>query len=161
MSDTMIKAALAELFRETFQGVAPGNSGTWFVQGKEAIFNSIGSLSSEEASRRVVGQPYSIGAHTVHLLYYLEHFNGHLRGENPKADWEGSWKRQEFSHVEWEEVARELQLAYAFTFDFYSGETMPEDQGQIIATIANIAHAAYHLGAIRALMPIVQAHVAP
>jgi len=154
MSD--VKKATAVLFREVFNGVAPGESGTWFVQGSEAIFNSVAELTAEEASRRVAGQPYSIGAHTVHLLYYLEHFNGHVRGDNPTADWEGSWKRQEFSDAEWAEVGRELKAAYRFGLTVYESEGLPADEGQWTATIANIAHAAYHLGAIRALMPIVR-----
>src|SRR4051794_34427330 len=108
MSAGSLAVAIAELFRETFEGVAEGADGTWFVQGKEAIFDALRSLSAEEASRRVPGQPFSISSHSSHLNYYLTLFNANLRGENPKSDWEGSWVNQEFDDAQWKQLALDM-----------------------------------------------------
>lgn len=155
MTETLTKSALAELFREVFEGVKPGADGTWFVQGSEAIFNSIDSLTAEQASAKVPGQLSSIGAHAFHLTYYLELFNANLRGENPDSDWTGSWKVQSFDDSTWRETGARMKRAYGFARAWYESEAPANDEEQATYAAANLAHAAYHLGAIRALMPLV------
>lgn len=146
------------LFREVFEGKAPGDDGTWFIQGDEAIFNSIKNLTAEQASIRVAGQLSSIGAHVRHLNYYLWYFNEHVRNAAPEAaDWDSSWAVQEFTYESWADLQKELAEEYAFTRTTFASITEFPEDGFVTPATANIAHAAYHLGAIRALMPIVLA----
>lgn len=153
-----LKRSLAILFREVFEGMYEGAEGTWFVQGKEAIFDAIESLSPKEASLKVTGQPSSIGAHVWHLCYYLELFNASLRAETSKADWDGSWEHQSFNAKSWQALKERTRKEFEFAMRWYEGEKQPADDGeQATHAAANLAHAAYHLGAIRALMPIVLA----
>lgn len=154
MSELSLREASGELFREVFEGVAPGADGTYFVQGKEAIFDAVRSISAAEASRRVAGQPSSIGAHAYHLNYYLSLFNADLRGESPEVDWEGSWKHQGFDDASWAALIADMEAQFAFARAWYVSETPSKES---IYSLSNVAHAAYHLGAIRALLPIVKA----
>jgi hypothetical protein len=151
----MYKAALATLFKEVFDGIPPGESGTWFVQGKEGIFDAVRSLTPEQASMKVEGQPSSIGAHAHHLTYYLSLFNADLREEKVDGDWPGSWKKQEFDEASWAEEARTMQSEFEFAKAWYESGQDFRDQERATYAAANLAHAAYHLGAIRALMPII------
>lgn len=147
--------ALSELWREVFEGVTPGESGTWFVQGSEAILPSLEGLSPEQASALLPGQRATVGAHARHLGYYLELFNANNRGEQPKTDWEGSWAVQTFNEEEWSALLRHLRAEYVVGAGYYQRGV---DQADAIATtyaLSNLAHAAFHLGAIRALMPLV------
>jgi hypothetical protein len=150
--------AFDELFREAFEGRAPDASGTWFVEKDEAIFNSIRNLTAPQASLRVTGQLASIGAHVRHLNYYLWLFNEHVRNTAPaSADWEASWAVQEFTDESWADMQKELAEEYAFTRNTLASVTEFPESSYVTPTLANIAHAAYHLGAIRALLPIVLA----
>ena len=151
--------AIDILFREAFEGKAPGESGTWFVEGGEAFFESIHGLTAQQASVRVLGQLSSIGAHVRHTTYYLWFFNEHIRkqGVEHQADWAGSWAVQEFTDESWADAQKELAEEYAFTRDTIGSLKEFFDEGHVLPAIANIAHAAYHLGVVRALLPIVLA----
>lgn len=155
-----LKVACREMFRETFEGVKPGERYTWYVQGKEAILPSILKLNSDQASCPFPGARATIGAHVNHLCYYLHLFNVERRGETEKRDWEGSWKVQTFDDAAWKDVCDRTKREYDEAYAWYISEAGSEDdlpsEDAAIGTIANIAHAAFHLGAIRALIPIVQ-----
>ena len=150
-----VKDACVEIFRECFEGVAPGSKGTWFVQGNEAIFTSLDALTPAMASLRVPNQLSTIGAHAYHLCYYLQLFNAHCRGEELKADWAGSWKIQEFDAKTWKAVAEKTKHEFNEAMIWYKSSTDFIESGDATYAIANLAHAAFHLGAIRALIPLV------
>jgi len=147
-----VKVGIAELFREVFEGVAPGADGTWFVQGKEGIFDAIRTLSAAQASELRPGALATIGAHVRHLNYYLSLFNANLRKESPSADWKGSWAVQEFDDAAWAALAADVELEFRFAYDWYQSDADFRSKDQAFYAVANLAHAAYHLGAIRALM---------
>ena len=150
-----VKDACVEIFRECFEGVAPGANGTWFVQGNEAICNSLAALTPAKASLRVLNQSASIGAHAVHLCYYLSVFNAATRGEETKTDWPGSWKVQEFDEKTWCEVATKTKKEFDEAMGWYrNGADFAGPDGAVYS-VANVAHAAFHLGAIRALLPLI------
>lgn len=158
MSNT-IRMACQEIFREAFEGVAPDKDYTWFVQGSEAILNTLQSLSAEQASKKLHGMTSTIGAHANHLCYFLHLFNANNRGSREPSDWEGSWDVQEFDENSWNDVVARTTQEYVEANRWYTEmgnfdvnlETFDDE----IYVIANIAHAAYHLGAIRALLPMV------
>lgn len=158
MSNTL-KSACIEIFRESFEGVKPGQQYTWFVQGKEAIFDVLESLTAEQASRSIPGTRATIGAHANHLCYFLHLFNVNNRGEEEQGDWEGSWKVQEFDEAAWKDVTTRTRKEYEEAYHWYEAQSASDSElnkDDAEYTIANIAHAAYHLGAMRALIPIVQ-----
>ena len=150
-----VKDACVEIFRECFEGVAPGASGTWFVQSNEAIFNALDSLTPAMASLRVQYQSATIGAHAYHLCYYLQLFNAHCRGDEVKSDWPGRWKIQEFDAKSWKALAEKTKQEFDDAIIWYKTSTDFIGSDDATYSIANIAHAAFHLGAIRALIPLV------
>jgi uncharacterized damage-inducible protein DinB len=157
---TNLKAACVEMFRETFEGTKPGQRYTHYVQGRETVIPSIADLSSEQASREIPGSRATIGAHANHLCYYLHLFNVSNRGEEERSDWEGSWIVQKFDDSTWDDVRKRTMAEYEEASRWYRKQAQLNDdfasEDQAISALANIAHAAFHLGAIRALIPIVQ-----
>lgn len=154
-----LKAAFVEIFRESFEGVAPGNQYTWYVQGKEAIFDALDSVTADQASHLIPGARATIGAQANHLCYYLHLFNVHSRGEEEAGDWEGSWAKQTFDETEWKDVAARTRKEYDEAYAWYKAQAESDEDfatnEKAVYVVANIAHAAYHLGAIRALLPII------
>lgn len=149
-----VKQACLEIFRESFEGIAPGADGTWFVEKKEAIFDALTSLTPEQASAKAPGQTSSIGAHAYHLCYYLHLFNVNARGEREPSDWEGSWKVQEFDAESWKDVEMRTRKEFEEALAWYQSDTDFPDAEDANYAVGNVAHAAYHLGAIRALIPV-------
>ncbi|MBX7132098.1 MAG: hypothetical protein K1X67_05395 [Fimbriimonadaceae bacterium] len=45
-----VRDALTAHFKEVFEGTSPGANGTWFVQGGEALEETLSTLNAEEAS---------------------------------------------------------------------------------------------------------------
>lgn len=149
------RLALITLFKEAFEGIPAGASGTWFVQGKEGIFDAVESMSSEVASRKPAPECSSIAAHTDHVRYYMSLANAEVRGEPIESDWEGSWARQVVSESEWAEIMKGLRKEYAGVLTFLESNPDWKDQDWLTGAFAQLAHAAYHLGAIRQIMKVI------
>jgi len=132
------------------------------VQGKEAVLPSIADLSCDQASFEISGSRATIGTSLNHLCYYLDLFNVESRGEEEKRDWDGSWILQQFDQAAWQHVQSRVRSEYEKAFQWY--KTQAESDAGLVSdeiaesVIANIAHAAFHLGAIRVLIPMVQSH---
>jgi len=154
MTEPDYKTALLTLFREAFEGVPEGADGTWFVQGKEGIFDAVENLSAEQASKSFGPTSPTIGAHVRHLCYYLSFLNVSARGEEADADWNGSWSKQEFTPDEWTELGSELRKEYNDGLLYLESGPEFKNQDTLTYSFAQVAHAAYHLGAIRALMKV-------
>jgi uncharacterized damage-inducible protein DinB len=156
----VLKNACCELFRETFEGTKPGLHYTWYVEGKKAVLPSVAAIDFEQASRQIPGARATIGAHANHLCYYLHLFNVRNRGVKEASNWEGSWILQKFDEAEWEGVRRRTLAEYEEATSWLRDQSRSDEgivtEDDAISVLANIAHAAFHLGAIRALIPIVQ-----
>src|SRR6476469_540968 len=93
--------AAVTLVREAFEGIPAGQDYTWFVQGKEGVFDALTSVDAEAASRRPSPTCASIAAHTNHLLYILRSANTCQGRPEPEGTWEDTWKKQTVTEAEW------------------------------------------------------------
>lgn len=151
-----INSAIQELFQEVLRGTPPGADGTWFVQGNEALNTTLDDLSADEASRFLGTGINSIAAHVIHATYYLELANDNLRGRSRDGDWAGSWARQVVSKQEWTEARAALDHQAIRFLEFVKDADLLADPDQLTEALANVGHAAYHLGAIRQLYLVVK-----
>lgn len=147
-------APLTTLFRETFEGRAEGQDGTWFVEGKEGIFDALDTLTAAQASFRPSDACSSIAAHMGHLRYYLSLGNADIRGEEVKPDWESSWCLQEVTEEEWRAIGEGVRAEYSDILAYLESKPVWPDKGWVTGALAQLAHSAYHLGAIRQLMKV-------
>lgn len=143
--------SLLVLMREAFEGKPVDADGTWFVEGQEALLETFRAVTAEQASSDFGRGISSIATHLEHTRYYLAQSNSWARGENPVADWPGSWRLQTVSAEEWTGLQHSLLADYQ---EYLSHLTRkPElDQDSATGAVANLAHAAFHLGAIRQLI---------
>ncbi len=117
--------------------------------GSPALYETRAGLTAEQASRRIGGTS-SIAAHVLHTTHYLKMSNAHGRGQAFEADWDGSWARQVVTEEEWAGVQSDLVDQKTLLLELMSQHGLPDDA--VLGAIANIAHAAFHLGAIRQLV---------
>lgn len=91
------------------------------------------------------------------MKYTLELTLKRLHGENPPADWPGSFDVGPASPAAWQGLQADLQKAYDGVLNFYNGlRDKPISEWPPIHAVglsAMIGHNAYHLGAIRQLLP--------
>ncbi|MBS1716867.1 MAG: hypothetical protein JSS72_03945 [Armatimonadetes bacterium] len=147
---------LTELFRESYQGVKPGADGTWYVQGKEAIFPTLREVTGEEASRPIKGSRATLADHAWHTCYYLTLLNQNIRGEHPRPDWEGSWQHGPFSNEEWQVFLSQFEEEFETCYAWYQRGELPDEDDALMFSMANVAHAAFHLGAMRVLLGLIR-----
>jgi len=124
---------------------------SWFTESKpgSGLFGTIDPLSSEEASVLVEG--VTIAAHTDHTRYHLWANNQLLEGKTQDFNWDESWKIGAVAKDEWEQIKKGLHREYMKMTEHISEE---KNLNSSTATIllGTLAHAAYHLGAIRQMV---------
>jgi len=152
-----VNKAIIDLVTEVIQGTPPGASGTWFVQGDEALEATLADLTAEQASVNLVAGLSSIAAHAIHASYYLELALDGMQGISRDGDWEGSWAKQKVTDLEWD-AARQGLKARADAFCQALREIdLEKNQDDLTYAMANLGHLAYHLGSIQQLYLAVKA----
>ena len=146
---------LMYLFRECFEGRPEGQNYTWFVEGKEGIFDALESTGADVASKKPCPRCSSIAAHTFHIRYALRGANAYLGGPRQEGDWESSWAQQEVNEEEWIDLKRDVRFQYDFFRKYFEGEIDFPSEHHAKGFAAQIPHMAYHLGAIRQIMKMV------
>ena len=150
---------LIDQYRETFEGeVEPGK--VWITSGPRAsaVLGTVELLTHDEAFAAPPGASTggkSIAAHVAHLAFALELTAKRFNGENPDADWPGSFVIPQATLQTWETLKAELRDAYEGVLTILQhrrgapiGDWPPLHVAGLTATIS---HNAYHLGAIRQL----------
>jgi hypothetical protein len=115
---------------------------------------SLDGLTAEEASLSVGGGA-TIAAHAEHVRYGLSLMNRWAReGGNPFADalWDAAWKTSAVDAARWDDIRGGLrQEAEAWLKALTTRRATSEVE--LCGMIGSIAHLAYHLGAIRQIVP--------
>jgi hypothetical protein len=141
MSQIFIEVIHA-LFTEAYEG----SSQVWFSDRNTGLFSSLQDLSAEQVSKT------GIAAHTEHLRWSLSKVNAMMRGERPAMDWAQSWTVKTVSEPEWQELLEQLKLEYQTLQTNMPANPDLNDRMFVTSGVALVAHAAYHLGAIRQMM---------
>ena len=115
----------------------------------DAIFETLASITAEEASRPVSAQSACLAAQVNHVRFYMDvMMEGARSGEDRPADWAGSWRVGPVTDDEWRDLIERLRVTYgqvqefARTFDGWNAR-------YIGGAFALVGHCAYHLGEIR------------
>ena len=140
-------AALATLFGEVMEGPAAG--GHMLNAGDTGMLGSLEKLSAAAASARTATGS-SIAAHVDHVRYGLSLLNRWAAGEDAfkDADWAASWNRTRVTDDEWTRLRADLRAEASRWLEILRTPRDVEPL-ELNDMIASIAHAAYHLGAIR------------
>lgn len=158
MSETpSFQSAATLLFREAFEGIPPRQDYTWFVQGKEGLFDAFRTVDAERASRKLAPSSPSIAAHAYHILFTLRNANSYQGRPEPEGTWESSWEKQIATEAEWAELVQRIRDEYTLFLGWLESQTGWRDQTTVIGVLAQLPHMAYHLGAIRQLIGLTAA----
>ena len=137
---------LFALMEETFE---PRHHGIFLDRGT-SLFETLETVSAEEASIPVGGKCASLAAQVVHVIFYIESFERYaLQGDNSPRDWGYIWRTVEkVTADEWEDYKSKLKEAYGRMDKLFHGNsTWNEDT--LGGALSIVVHTAYHLGEIR------------
>ena len=151
--DTLLPQVLTSLFREIIYG-PPGDMAFVVNPGDPGLVASLAALPASQASARPNGRS-SVAGHVQHLRFGLTLLNKWAGGDpNAFADasFEESWSHQQVNDDEW----RALRQAFEDQARAWHArlETPREwDAMMLSGFLSSVAHTAYHMGAIRQLVP--------
>jgi DinB superfamily len=152
MKDAILNE-VRELIRETFEGGLPGQ-GTRYLDHDSGIRRTLDALSAEQASRSIGGHP-TIAAHARHMAFHMRAVADWVSGARKQRDWKGSFNPQQVNGAEWAVLRADLESARAELMRALE-RLSDEEFAKEGAGIGAVVHLAYHLGAIRQLVPLVQ-----
>jgi hypothetical protein len=131
---------------EAFAG--PPEAWSYFVDNDPSAGYSgtLAKVSAADASRLIGGS--TIAAHVDHMIFALEASSAWIRNDRSSRNWSESWRTTSADEKEWAALRAGLQAAYTDL-----GKAIQSHAGtsedSIGGAIGALAHAAYHLGAIR------------
>jgi hypothetical protein len=154
ISPAEVKAQLLAVLREAFEG--PAEAWSYFTDNtpEAGILGTIGSKTAREASAITGGT--TIAGHVHHTAFALEASAAWIRGDSSSVDWKESWKTTSVDESSWAELRDRLRRGYADLRSSIEQHGMASVEA-VGGAIGAVAHAAYHLGAIRQKVTIARA----
>jgi hypothetical protein len=138
--------ALYMMLDETFDNVQG-----FFLDRGTSMFETLATISAEEASVPVGGKCATLAAQVKHVALYLDVLDRSARtGQFEQVDWDKIWRETSaVSPEEWETIKSSLRESYERTRTLIDDTTEWPSEREIGGAIAMIVHTAYHLGEIR------------
>ncbi len=122
-----------------------------FLDKGTSMFETLATISAEEASVPVGGKCATLAAQVKHVAFYLDLTERSARtGVNEQVDWGEIWRTTSaVSPDEWETLKVELRNSYERIMALIHDMPTWTSEREIGGAIATIVHSAYHLGEIR------------
>ena len=138
--------ALMQYMEETFESKHHGI----FLDRGTSLFETLQTISAQEASIPVGGKCASLAAQVAHVTFYIESFERYaLQGDNSPRDWGLIWRTVEkVTTAEWEEYQHKLKEAYLRMDKLFRGNKV-WNEDTMTGALSIVVHTAYHLGEIR------------
>ena len=138
--------ALFMLLDETFDNVQG-----YFLDKGTSMFETLTTISAEEASVPVGGKCATLAAQVKHVAFYLDVLEEAIRTQQfQRQDWGKIWRETSaVTPEEWEILKTSLRDSYNRVRTLIDETTEWPNERQIGGAIAIIVHTAYHLGEIR------------
>ena len=138
--------ALYGLLDETFDNVHG-----YFLDKGTSMFETLATISAEEASVPVGGKCATLAAQVKHVAFYLDVLEQAVRTQQfEQQDWDKIWRETSaVTPQEWNELKVSLRESYNRLKALINNTTVWSGERQIGGIIATIVHTAYHLGEIR------------
>lgn len=117
-----------------------------------SIFETLATISAEEASQYVSMNCATIAAHVAHMTFYMDTLLRYIQGDKEKVDWAEIWNRvSAVTDAEWQESQQALRSSYE-KIQQLAKNTEWNDSDTIGGAMAILMHNAYHLGEIRQML---------
>jgi hypothetical protein len=140
------KSAFFETLEETFEHVRGV-----YLDRNTSLFETLATLSAEEASRPVSARCASLAAQVAHVRFYVDVLEQTLLGKDTgKVDWDEIWRTvQAVTPEEWEASKNRLKASYQRVLKLMQSFDTWEGENDMAGALSILAHTAYHLGEIR------------
>jgi len=137
--------SLFQLMGETFEepiGI--------FLDRNTSLFQTLETISAQEASIPVGGKCASLAAQVAHITFHLEVLERYIvNHDTNRVDWGEIWRTVEkVTPGEWDLLRDKLRQAYQHLGMLLRGNKV-WDENAIGGSLSIVVHAAYHLGEIR------------
>lgn len=129
-----------------------------FLDRNTSLFETLETISAEEASIPVGGKCATLAAQVAHVNFYLEVIEGYiLKKDLGQVDWGEIWRRVgAVTPQEWAAYREQLKATYERILSQLKGMEDWNDERPIGGALAMVVHTAYHLGEIRQAMCVVK-----
>ena len=145
-------AEIVAVLEETFEQV----QGIYLDKGT-SLFETLATVTAEEASQPVSSQCSSVAAQVFHICYYLDVLSGYMRQQPPASvDWAASWQVTTVSPAEWNALRQRLRETYQQVRSLFQHFDSWESDEGISGALAITVHTAYHLGEIRQALGVLR-----
>jgi hypothetical protein len=138
--------ALYGLLDETFDNVRG-----YFLDPGTSMFETLATISAEEASVPVGGRCATLAAQVKHMTFYLDVLEkAILTQQFERQDWDKIWRETSaVTPQEWDALKSSLRESYNRIKALVDETSEWSNERQIGGAIGVIVHTAYHLGEIR------------
>jgi hypothetical protein len=145
-ADQAFAQNLFQLMEETFEA---RHHGIYLDKGT-SLFETLETISAEEASISVGGKCASLAAQVAHVTFFIESFERYaLQGDDSPRDWGEIWRTvSTVTPEQWAEYQRQLKDAY-LRMDKLFHENPAWNEDAMGGALSIVIHTAYHLGEIR------------
>jgi hypothetical protein len=139
-------SALYTLLDETFDNVHG-----YFLDRGTSMFETLATISAEEASVPVGGKCATLAAQVKHVAFYLDVTERVVRTQQyERQDWGKIWRETAaVSAEEWEALKTDLRASYDRIKQLIADTPEWPSDRHVGGAMAAIVHSAYHLGEIR------------
>ncbi|HSU12677.1 DinB family protein [Longimicrobium sp.] len=148
----MVMKAVGSVLAEGYEGPQDPR-GTWFVNNAPdaGFLATLDALPAEDASRAPGAGRGTVAGHAGHLRFSLEVSRRWVQGDRGPFEWDRSWAVREVDDASWAELRAGVREAYE-AFRRALDEAAELDFLRLAGAIGAVAHAAYHLGAVRQMV---------
>jgi len=121
-----------------------------YLDKNTSLFQTLETVSAQEASIPVGGKCASLAAQVAHVIFYIESFERlALYNDTSPRDWGLIWSTVEkVTPEEWESYKSKLRDAYQRMDKLFHENTL-WNEDTIGGALSIVVHTAYHLGEIR------------
>jgi hypothetical protein len=136
---------LSSLMEETFEqprGI--------YLDKDTALFQTLETVSAQEASIPVGGKCASLAAQVAHVTFYMEVLERYvIHGDSLPVDWGEVWRTVEkVTPKEWDALKSKLNESYNRISKIFRDNPV-WNKDSMGGSLAIVVHTAYHLGEIR------------
>jgi hypothetical protein len=148
------KSAIFLLLDETFDSV----HGIFLDKGT-SMFETLATISAEEASIPVGGKCATLAAQVKHTAFYLDVLEKAVRTQQfERVDWGQIWRETSaVTPEEWDAIKASLRESYERIKALLHNTNDWPGEREIGGAIGMVVHTAYHLGEIRQALCVLKA----
>ena len=149
-----VRSTIFQLLKESFEG-PPSDEPSAFLEKGTGLFQTLDEITPEVASAQARPEGSTIAAHAEHVRFYVDVHYELMRGSTARIDWSESWRIQRLNAPEWDQLLLGLRQIYSTVTEYLrASENWSEDEIGLAMSI--VAHTAYHLGAIRQILLVIE-----